>query len=67
MIYYLMFFVAGVLIDFKDLKNSDKKIDIIFYIIAMIIALILAFFYYSDTNRMGIAEYAIKLFGLGGM
>jgi len=66
-IYYLMFFVAGVLIDFKDLKNSDKKIDIIFYIIAMIIALILAFFYYSDTNRMGIAEYAIKLFGLGGM
>lgn len=62
-----MFFMAGILIDLKDLKNSDKNNDIIFYILAMIIALGLAIFHYSDINRIGIAEYAIKLFGLGGM
>ena len=67
MIYYLMFFITGILIDFKDLKNSDKKVDIIFYIISMLIVLGLGVFYYIDTNRMGIAEYVLNLFNLGGM
>ena len=67
MIYYLMFFVAGILIDYKDLKNSDMKTDIIFYVIAMTIAFCIGIFYYSDPNRIGMAEYIIKLFGLGGM
>ena len=67
MIYYLLFFTFGILIDIKDLKNSDKKADRIFYIISMIIALVLAIFHYLDVNRIGIAEYAIKVFKLGGM
>ena len=62
-----MFFITGILIDFKDLKNSDKKVDIIFYIISMLIVLGLGVFYYIDTNRMGIAEYVLNLFNLGGM
>lgn len=67
MIYYLMFFVAGILIDIKDLKNSNKKADIIFYIIAMLIALLLAILHYINPNRTGIAEYIINMFGLGGV
>ena len=67
MIYYLIFFVAGISIDFKDLKNSDNKADIIFYTLAMIIALGIGIFHYIDPNRIGIAEYIIKLFNLGGV
>lgn len=67
MIYYLIFFVAGILIDVKDLKNSNKKSDIIFYIIAMLTALGLAILHYINPNRTGIAEYIINMFGLGGV
>ena len=67
MIYYLMFLVAGILIDIKDLKNSNKKADSIFYIIAMLIALGLAIQHYINPNRIGIAEYIINMFGLGGV
>lgn len=67
MIYYLMFFVAGILIDLKDLEHSNKKSDIIFYIIAMLIALSLAILHYINPNRTGIAEYIINMFGLGGV
>ena len=67
MIYYLMFFIAGILIDVKDLKNSNNKIDIVFYIIAMLIALGLATIHYINPNRIGIAEYLINMFGLGGV
>ena len=67
MIYYLMFFALGIFIDYKDLKSSNKKSDIIFYISAMILALGLAVWYYINPNRMGISEYLIKLLGLGGM
>ena len=67
MIYYLMFFVAGILIDIKDLKNSNKNADSIFYIIAMLIALGLAILHYINPNRTGIAEYIINMFGLGGV
>ena len=67
MIYYLIFFVAGIFIDYKDLRNSNNKADIIFYIIAMIIALGIGVLHYIDPNRMGIAEYIIKLFNLGGI
>ena len=62
-----MFFITGILIDFKDLKNSYKKSDIIFYIIAMLVVVALGILYYSNTNRMGIAEYILKTFDLGGM
>lgn len=67
MIYYLMFFIAGILIDFKDLRKSNRKTDIIFYIIAMLVALGLAILHYINPNRMGIAEYIINMFGLGGV
>lgn len=67
MIYYLIFFITGVFIDYKDLKNSDKKSDITFYIIAMLLAFGLGVFYFLDTNRMGISEYFLKMFNLGGM
>lgn len=62
-----MFFITGVFIDFKDLKNSDRKSDLIFYIIAMLVALGLGIFYFLDTNRIGISEYFLKMFNLGGM
>ena len=67
MIYYLIFFLAGILIDYKDLKNSDNKFDLIFYIIAMLATIALGIFYYINPNRIGIAEYIIKLFNLGGV
>lgn len=67
MIYYLTLFIAGILIDFKDLKNSDKKIDSVFYVISMLLVLGLGIYYYTNTNRMGISEYILKLFRLGGM
>ena len=67
MIYYLMFFALGIFIDYKDLKNSKQKADIVFYIIAMILALGFAVWYYINPNRMGISEYLIKLLGLGGI
>ena len=61
MIYYLMFMLGGILIDYKDLKNSDKKSDVIFYIFAMVIVLAIGVFYFINTDRMGIAEYILKL------
>ena len=67
MIYYLMFIISGVLIDFKDLRNSDKKTDVIFYVGSMLIAVALGVFYYMDTNRMGIAGYLLKLFKEAGI
>jgi len=33
MIYYLMFFVAGILIDLKDLKNSNSSLQMFAYLI----------------------------------
>ena len=62
-----MFFALGIFIDFKDLKNSNKKADIIFYIIAMILALGIAIFHYLNPNRIGISEYLVGILGLGGM
>ena len=62
-----MFFALGIFIDFKDLKNSNKKADIIFYIIAMILALGIAIFHYLNPNRIGISEYLVRILGLGGM
>lgn len=67
MIYYLIFFVAGILIDIKDLKNSNKKTDTVFYVISMVIALGIAILHYTNPNRTGIAEYIINMFGLGGV
>ena len=67
MIYYLTLFITGILIDLKDLKNSDKKSDVIFYSIAMLLVLGLGIYHYLNTNRMGISEYVLKLFKAGGM
>lgn len=65
MIYYLTFFITAIIIDFKDLKNSDKKAEVIFYIVTMLFVLGLAIYYYLNTNRIGIAEYILNLFRLG--
>ena len=67
MIYYLILLTTGILIDFKDLKESNKKTDIVFYVIAMVICVTLGIFYFSNTNREGIAELFVKMFGLGGI
>ena len=67
MIYYLMFFAFGIFVDFKELKNSNKKTDIIFYILAMIFAFGLAIIHYINPNRTGVSEYLINFWGLGGM
>lgn len=67
MIYYLMFFALGIFIDFKELKNSNKKSDGIFYTLAMVVALVIAVFHYINPNRIGISEYLVKLLGLGGI
>ena len=66
MIYYLMILTLGVLIDIKDLKESEKKTDIIFYTLAIIVCILLGVFYFTDANRSGAAELLIKWFGLGG-
>ena len=65
MIYYIMFFVTGVFIDYFDLKKSNEKKDIVFYILSMTLALGIGVFCFSNVNRKGIAEYIIKIFNLG--
>ena len=66
MIYYLILLTTGILMDFKDLKESNKKTDTIFYIIAMVICVALGAFYFLNPNRVGIAEIFVKMFRLGG-
>lgn len=66
MIYYLILLTTGILIDFKDLKESDKKSNVIFYIISILICIGVGAFYFYNTNRPGIAEIFIEIFGLGG-
>lgn len=67
MIYYLILLTTGILIDFKDLKESNKKSDTVFYIIAMVICAMLGVFYFINPNREGIAEIFVKMFRLGGI
>lgn len=67
MIYYLILLTTGILIDFKDLKESREKSDIVFYVIAMVICAFLGVFYFMNTNREGIAEIFVKWFRLGGL
>lgn len=67
MIYYLILLTTGILIDFKDLKESKKKSDIVFYVIAIIICIGIGIFYFVNPNRTGIAEVFVKIFGLGGV
>lgn len=67
MIYYLMFFAFAVCIDFKELKSSNKKADVIFYILSMTLALGLAIIYYINPNRIGVSEYLVRILNLGGM
>lgn len=67
MIYYLILLTTGILIDIKDLKDSNKKSDLVFYLIAMVICVIIGIFYFTNTNRAGLAEVFVKMFGLGGV
>ena len=67
MIYYILVLVAGVLIDIKELKDSNNKSDIVFYILLSVLALGLGIYYYVDTTRIGISEYVIKLFNMEGV
>lgn len=67
MIYYLILLVTGIAIDFNDLKNSNSKADIIFYIVSIILCISLGLLYFKNINNEGIAEWVIQLFGLGGM
>ena len=67
MMYYILVLAAGILIDIKDLKKSDNKSDIIFYILLSILALGLGIYYYIDPTRIGISEYIIKLLNMEGV
>lgn len=67
MMYYILVLAAGILIDIKDLKRSDNKSDIIFYILLSILALGLGIYYYIEPTRIGISEYIIKLLNMEGV
>ena len=67
MIYYILVLAAGILIDIKDLKESDNKPDIVFYILLSILALGLGIYYYIEPTRIGISEYVIKLLNMEGV
>lgn len=67
MIYYILVLAAGILIDIKDLKKSDNKSDIIFYILLSVLALGLGIYYYIEPTRIGISEYIIKLLNMEGV
>ncbi len=67
MIYYVLVLAAGILIDVKDLKESNNKSDLIFYILLTILALGLGIYYYLDPTRQGISEYVIKMLNMEGV
>ncbi|MBR6689255.1 MAG: hypothetical protein IKL68_04495 [Clostridia bacterium] len=67
MIYYVLVLAAGILIDVKDLKESNNKSDLIFYILLTILALGLGIYYYLDPTRHGISEYVIKMLNMEGV
>lgn len=67
MIYYILVLTAGILIDVKDLKQSNNKSDLIFYILLTILALGLGVYYYLDPTRQGISEYVIRLLHMEGV
>ena len=67
MIYYVLVLAVGILIDVKDLKESNNKSDLIFYILLTIVALGLGIYYYLDPTRQGISEYVIRLLHMEGV
>ena len=67
MIYYILVLTAGILIDVKDLKQSNNKSDLIFYILLTTLALGLGIYYYLDPTRQGISEYVIRLLHMEGV
>ena len=67
MIYYMLVLAAGILIDVKDLKQSNNKSDLIFYKLLTILALGLGIYYYLDPTRQGISEYVIKMLNMEGV
>ena len=67
MVYYILVLVAGILIDAQDLKQSDSKQDLIFYILLTVLALVLGIYYYLDPTRQGISEYVIRLLHMEGV
>ena len=67
MIYYVLVLAAGILIDVEDLKESNNKSDLIFYILLTILALGLGIYYYIDPTRQGISEYVIKMLNMEGV
>lgn len=67
MIYYILVLAAGILIDIKDLKESNNKMDLIFYILLLVLALGVGIYYYINPTRQGISEYIIKLLNMEGV
>ena len=66
MIYYILVLTAGILIDVKDLKETNNKRDLVFYILLVMLALGLGIWYYSDPTRIGISEYVIDVLNMEG-
>ena len=66
MIYYILVLTAGILIDVKDLKNTNNKRDLVFYILLVMLALGLGVWYYGDPTRIGISEYVIDVLNMEG-
>ena len=66
MIYYILVLTAGILIDVKDLKETNNKRDLVFYILLVMLALGLGVWYYSNPTRIGISEYVIDVLNMEG-
>ena len=66
MIYYILVLTAGILIDVKDLKETNNKRDLVFYILLVMLALGLGIWYYSNPTRIGISEYVIDVLNMEG-
>lgn len=58
--------IAIIVFDIVYQKNIKSKNDIIFYVICIIIAILIAIYYYSSPSKDGIAEYILKIFPIEG-
>ena len=63
MIYFSLFYIAAIIMDFNILRKTK---NFAFYIAFMLVVLAIAIFYYTNQNGFKIAEYFINLFNMEG-
>lgn len=66
MAFWFCLLVIFILFDYNDLKNSNNKMEIVFYCVSMLSLIILGIIYFRDINVDGIAERVIRIFGANG-